>query len=143
MKFCGGIPGMPHNSPEAELVRSYVAWLRAESEFEHHYLRSERLHTDLFDRSRWRLIEAKVNSDRSTLRSAIGQLLDYKRWYARKPSLGLLVGSKPSPGSLRFLEQCGITLIWRTPSGRFFDSSAGRDWTSTRRIKFSRRRART
>jgi hypothetical protein len=133
LKFFGGIPGMPLNAPEAKLVRSYVSWLRGGSEFEHHYLRAERLHTDLFDRSKWRLIEAKIHDDRLTLRSAVGQLLDYKRWYIRKPSLGILLASRPSYASIEYLRQCGITTIWRTPSGRFFDSTDNHGWTSGRR----------
>jgi hypothetical protein len=132
--FSGGIPGQAHGAPEAKLVREYIAWLRAEDEFAHDYLRAERLFTDLFDKRHWRLIEAKHISDRRTLRAAVGQLLDYKRWYPRKPSLGVLVGSKPSQGCRRFLAHYGIIVIWRTPSGRFTDSSEERAWSGARRV---------
>ena len=131
--FAQGIPGVPHNSQEAELVRQYVEWLRAEAEFDHHYLYAEKLFTDIFDRSRWRLVEAKVHSDRNTVRTAVGQLFDYKRFYARTPSLGVLLGSKPSPACLAFLNDCGVTTVWRTPAGRFCDSTENRSWSSQRR----------
>ena len=133
--FVGGIPGQPRDAPEAKLVREYIAWLRAEDEFGHDYLRSEGLYTDLFDKRHWRLIEAKQTSDRRSLRTAVGQLLDYKRWYARKPSLGVLVATKPSPGCRRFLAHYGITTIWRTPEGRFADSSEVRAWSGARRLR--------
>lgn len=131
--FAHGIPGQPHDAPEAKLVREYIGWLRAEDEFGHDYLRAERLYTDLFDMRHWRLIEAKHISDRRNLRTAVGQLLDYKRWYPRKPSLGVLVGTKPSHGCRRFLSHYDITTIWRTPSGRFADSSKDRAWSGARR----------
>ncbi len=132
--FVGGIPGQPHGAPEAQLVREYVDWLHAGNEFGHDYLRSEGLYTDIFDRRHWRLIEAKHSCDRRNLRNAVGQLLDYKRWYTRKPSLGVLVASKPSPACLRFLAHYGITLIWRTPAGRFADSTENRGWSGARRV---------
>lgn len=132
--FAGGIPGLPRNAPEAKLVREYVTWLRAANEFAHHYLRAEGLHTDLFDRRHWRLIEAKHGCDRRNLRTAVGQLLDYKRWYSRKPSLGVLLSTKPSPACRRFLGHHGIAAVWRTPSGRFADSTEDRGWSEARRM---------
>lgn len=132
--FGGSIPGRSHSDPEARLVREYVEWLGANDEFRHDYLRSERLYTDLFDKRYWRLIEAKLSCDRRNLRTALGQLLDYKRWYTRKPSLGVLVGSKPTPACLRFLTDCGVTVIWRTPEGRFVDSTENRAWAGARRV---------
>lgn len=134
LPFAGGIPGLSKNDPEATLVREYVAWLRAADEFQHHFLRAEGLHTDLFDRRYWRLIEAKNGCDRRILRAAVGQLLDYKRWYPRKPSLGVLLSTKPSSACRRFLTHYGVAAIWRTPSGRFADSTENRSWSSTRRV---------
>ena len=133
LAFSGGIFGKPKNDPESQLVKSYVSWLRAEEEFEQHYLVKERHHTDLFDLSRWRLIEAKVNCDRFTLRLALGQLFDYKRSYLRRPSLGVLLASRPSPSCIEFLAHFGVTTIWRTSNGSFRDSSAERSWTLLRR----------
>jgi hypothetical protein len=92
-----------------------------------------RLCCDLFDLRRWRLLKAKVQSDRITLRTAVGQLLDYKRFHLRAPSLGVLVGSKPSSLCIRYLADCGITAVWQTRAGWFRDSTEERAWSSARR----------
>lgn len=130
--FEGGIPNLPRDNPEARLVDAYVEWVGGEG-FESHYLSSQRLYPDLFDASRWRLIEAKVSPDRKALRMALGQLLDYRRAYARSPSLGVLLGSRPSRSGLAFLADCGVTALWRTPTGQFRDSTATKSWTAARR----------
>jgi hypothetical protein len=132
-EFSGGIIGLPHNAPESKLVREYVSWLRAADEFRQAVLRPEKLVVDLFDRSRYRLIEAKMDWDRRTLRTAVGQLLDYKRFYPRKPSLGVLLSHKPSKSSLRFLAQYRVVAVWQTLSGRFSDSTGDGGWTLKRR----------
>jgi len=131
-RFTGRIHGLPIHHPEAKLVRAYVSWLHADEDFMQDTLPGG-LRTDLFDRSGWRLIEAKVYADRETLRSALGQLLDYKRHYPRRPSVGILVGTRPSPASLKYLGHYGITAVWQTPSGRFRDSTGSGDWTTLRR----------
>jgi hypothetical protein len=125
-----GIPGLPLNNPEAILVNQYVRWIGDDSRFGHNFLRGPRLFTDLFDRRHWRLIEAKAYIDRRTIRTAVGQLLDYKRFFPRRPSLGVLLPEKPSQSCIKFLVDCNITTIWKTPAERFSDSSEGRHWTS-------------
>jgi hypothetical protein len=125
--FRGGIPGRPRNAPEAALVNAYVDWMRHPERFEHHYLRKQGLYTDLFDRRNWRLIEAKMRTDRIALRTAVGQSFDYQRCYPRRhPALAVLLPERPQRSDLEFLRACNITAIWRTPSGRFFDSSGDR-----------------
>jgi hypothetical protein len=131
MPFQGGIPGCERGAPEAALVNAYVAWIGVPERFGHQYLPKEKLHTDLFDRSCWRLIEAKVRTDRVALRTAVGQLLDYQRCYpARHPSLGLLLPERPLKSGLDYLRACNMTAIWKTPSGRFSDSSSDRRWST-------------
>ena len=121
--FRGGIPGLPKNSPEAALVTAYVAWMRQPERFGHHYLRNQQLHTDLFDRRFWRLIEAKASTVRVVLRTAVGQLFDYRRCYLRHPTLAVLLPKRPGEPDLEYLSACNVTAIWCTPSGRFSDSS--------------------
>jgi hypothetical protein len=130
--FSGGVPGLPKDDPESKLVWEYVQWLRADAEF-WQYNYPGRLRCDLFDTTRWRLLEAKVLSDRFTLRAAVGQLLDYKRFHPRSPSLGVLVGSKPSRSCIRYLADCKVTAVWQTRAGWFRDSTEGRAWSSARR----------
>jgi hypothetical protein len=131
--YSGGIPGLTKNHPEAKLVDEYVEWMNRPGSFEHPYLQAGRLYTDLFDRRYWRLIEAKTEIDRFTLRTAVGQLLDYKRFFSRKPALGVLLPSRPSESSLEYLTECHVTALWRTPTGRFSDLSQGTSWTARER----------
>jgi hypothetical protein len=128
--YRGGIPGRPRSTPEAVLVSAYVTWMRQPERFRHHYLRSQQLHTDLFDRSSWRVIEAKATTNRVVLRTAVGQLLDYRRCYLRHPTLAVLLPSRPSDSDLDYLESCKVTAIWCTPSGRFSDSSSDRRFST-------------
>ncbi len=127
--YKGGIPGRERTAPEAKLVDDYVEWIGRASRFGHLYLRTARLFTDLLDRTFWRLIEAKATSDRRTLRTAVGQLMDYRRFFRRGPSLGVLLPNQPTGSDLEFLGAYKITAIWRTPSGRFSDSSSDRRWS--------------
>jgi len=131
--FDGGIPGWPRNHPEAKLVACYVAWLKDPEGFGHNYIRQAGLFVDLFDRRKWRLIEAKATTEREKVRMAVGQLLDYRRFYNRHPSLGLLLPSRPPSGCLDFLKANHIVAVWETTQGRFKDSTEMHAWTSLRR----------
>lgn len=132
--FTGSVQGMPKSHPEAALVRRFVAWLNCQQSFEQHQLLPDRFLTDLFDMTKWRLIEAKCASDRQTLRAALGQLYDYRLFYRRRPSLGVLLGSRPTKRCLAFLRDHRITAVWETPTGGFHDSADG-NWSTLRRSR--------
>lgn len=51
--------------------------------------------------------------------AALGQLLDYKRFYARSPSLAVLLPQKPDASTLELLADYRVTVIWETRPGRF------------------------
>jgi hypothetical protein len=108
-------------------------WLGQPERFGHHYLRCQHLHTDLFDRSFWRLIETKASTTRVVLRTAVGQLFDYRRCYKRHPTLVILLPERPGDSDLEYLEFSRVTAIWRTPAGRFSDSSSDRRFTTPTR----------
>ena len=131
-RFTGTVQGKTRSDPESRLVRRFVAWLGCESEIEQHQLMPDRFKTDMFDASKWRLIEAKLGSGRKTLRSALGQLYDYKRFYRRKPSLGVLVATRPARRCIAYLSDYHVTVVWETPSGQFRDSATGA-WSRLRR----------
>ena len=130
--FTGSVQGRPRSHPESQLVRRFVVWLDCERDMEQHWLMPDRFQTDLFDVTKWRLIEAKVACDRAALRSALGQLYDYKRFYRRRPSLGVLVATRPSRTCVAYLRYHRVTAVWETPSGKFGDSAGGL-WSRLRR----------
>lgn len=131
--FRGSIPGHPKDYPEAKLVARYVEWLNDPEGFGHNYIREAGLFVDLFDRRKWRLIEAKASAERERVRMAVGQLMDYRRFYAKAPSLGVLLPERPTAACLTYLRENRITAVWRTSTGRFSDSTAEHTWTLRRR----------
>jgi hypothetical protein len=82
------------------------------------------MHTDLFNQSRGQLIEAKADSSRHSIRMAIGQLADYRRFIKGVTGTAVLLGAKPHPDLLNLLDLQGIVAIWRSGEG-FTDSAAG------------------
>jgi hypothetical protein len=115
-----GIPGESHGDPEATLVRQYMSNLGEHVKFDRNYIRSANLYVDLFNLTAWQLIEAKVSTSRESIRMAIGQLRDYKRYYsARHPSLAVLLSSRPAPDCIKLLTDNHISVIWRTARGTF------------------------
>ncbi len=115
-----GIPGLPRRHPEAVLVDHYVSWVGDGVRFGHNYIREAKLFVDLFDLTHWQLLEAKAAINRETIRMAIGQLRDYKRFYpSRRPSLAVLLPLRPSKSCIKLLVDNHIAVIWRTPGGRF------------------------
>jgi hypothetical protein len=128
LPYDGNIPGRQRNDPEAKLVRAYVAWTNQAERFRKVSCTGPNLRVDLFDGRYWRLIEAKIDNGRKIMRTALGQLYDYKRFFRRGPSLGILVSRRPSPQTVKYLQTYRITVIWKTPSGSFSDSAAGA-WT--------------
>jgi hypothetical protein len=123
--YSGGIPGKSPGHPESKLVAAYVEWTRAPHRFIHPFLPMDRHFADLFDQRHWRLFEAKANIDRSVVREAVGQLFDYKREFARAPSIAILLPERPSISVIRYLDHYKICAVWRTASGRFNDSRNG------------------
>jgi len=127
--YGGGIPGRTKRDPESQLVDAYVNWMREPDRFRHQWIDTVGLYTDLIDRRYWRLFEAKVLVDRRTLREAVGQLLDYRRFFRRSPSLGVLLPKRPSFLELEYLDYCRVTAVWMTPAGRFGDSTGSNRWS--------------
>ena len=115
-----GIPGKPRNHPEAQLVEQYVQWMGGKERFGHNYIRASHLYVDLFDKTYWQLIEAKASTNRESLRMALGQLRDYKRYYKKRPAtLAVLLPSRPSDDCVKLLTDNRISVIWRNPRDSF------------------------
>lgn len=133
--------GKTLSQPERALIREYGAYLGNVELLSHHPLYETGLFTDLFIPCRWTLIEAKAYSDRDTLRAAIGQLLDYQRYYPRSPRLALLLRTRPSRTMLDLCEKHRIVVIWKQRAGVFRDSADGALSVELRR--YARARLRT
>jgi hypothetical protein len=84
------------------------------------------LFTDLWDATSGTLIEAKGTVDRISIRMAIGQLADYRRFLGgdELKHLAVLVPSEPRPDLCDLLASQGIELIYPEDDG-FIDSVEG------------------
>lgn len=77
---------------------------------------SRPLYTDLWDETERELIEAKGTVTRDSLRHAVGQLFDYRR-FAGATSLAVLVPSKPRHDLIAYLHDAGITVVFPENDG--------------------------
>ena len=76
------------------------------------------IYTDLYIERLSELIEAKSTCERSSIRMAVGQLLDYRR-YIEVETLTVLLPCKPSLDLREYLESCGIGLLVELEDGSF------------------------
>jgi hypothetical protein len=82
------------------------------------------LFTDLYDATSGVLIEAKGSVERNAIRTAIGQLADYRRFIEGGPRhLAVLLPARPRPDLIELLASQEIGLIY--PSGNGFEDSVG------------------
>jgi hypothetical protein len=117
---------------ETSLVSDYGVYLEAAGdEVSRNKLRphgsSHPLWTDLFNKTRGQLIEAKAGTGRGDIRMAIGQLADYRRYVPEAKHCGVLLEAAPHPDLLAPLHSQKIAAIWR--SGYGFADSAGGSFT--------------
>jgi hypothetical protein len=71
------------------------------------------LYCDMFDETDAVLVEAKGDVTRELVRMAIGQLLDYSRFYPTRPRLAVLLPRRPSDDTMQYLGSVGATLVYR------------------------------
>ena len=111
--------------PEQLLAERYFRHLKNKGHevVRHRYFDSghSALTSDLFDKTANVLIEAKAHSGRTKVRSAVGQLMDYHRFYEQdpKPHKRVLLSSRPDDGTLNFLQAVGVDCAY--PKGRTFE----------------------
>ena len=107
---------------ERQLVKDYRIWrgLTAQQFSRRRIdIGSLRLFTDGYLDGQQTLLEAKSLTSREAIRTAIGQLYDYRRFLSPRPDLALLLPAKPTDDLLDLLEQASIAPIWMTPNGSF------------------------
>jgi hypothetical protein len=112
-----------HMRREAALVQRYQQWLdRQGHEYSRHQIRLPGelsvLYTDLYDTSARELVEAKASSSRNSVRTGLGQLLDYSR-FVPHDRRSLLLPVEPRPDLLGLLRAHGCGCIWETERGQF------------------------
>lgn len=83
------------------------------------------LFCDLRDVTGNSLIEAKGSVTRQSIRMAIGQLADYRRFVSGDPLLAVLVPEEPREDLLELLESQGIGALWPDEGG-FLDTAGGK-----------------
>lgn len=108
---------------ESDLVNRYVEVLRANgSEVTGYHIpvadQPYPLRVDIYDHTNQDIIEAKSSSSREHVRSAIGQLLDYRRYVSHK-RISVLLPKKPREDLLDLLSTEGIDCVFESSAGRF------------------------
>lgn len=80
---------------------------------------SRNLRADLFVANPRVLIEAKSSAARESLRLALGQLLDYRRWIDPPPRLAVLIPSPAPSDMVVLLKEFQVGAAW--PVGSSFE----------------------
>ncbi len=70
------------------------------------------------------LIEAKSAQGRDSLRQAIGQLYDYRRFHNPDPALAVLLSYEPTGDRRALLHSAAIGAIWPRQRGTGFQDTA-------------------
>jgi hypothetical protein len=113
---------------EQPLVLAYNAWMRDRSEIVRLKFRPPNvpahLYNDIYDKTRNNLIEGKADASRPSIRMAIGQLMDYRRYAPEGARLAVLTERRPHRDLEDLLGDLGIACIWKT-SGGFVDNADG------------------
>lgn len=78
------------------------------------------------------LIEAKPDADKGSLRVAIGQLLDYRRFLPNPAAtdLAILTILPPPGGYVELMQDLQITPLWFTDEGCQSLAGQGKSWNS-------------
>jgi hypothetical protein len=72
---------------------------------------------DLFDETTSTLYEAKGDVRRESLRMAVGQLFDYRRFESKDTRIAVLLPRRPHGDLIAFVESVGATLVYRDRDG--------------------------
>jgi hypothetical protein len=121
-------PAAVANPIESGLVHEYVDHLEAAGDEVRalfvplpggRYMRN-----DVINCTRRALVEAKQGSTREHIRTAIGQILDYHRFWKAKHR-AVLLPDMPETDLLKLLDSAAVNAIWRDRKGSFADNANG------------------
>jgi hypothetical protein len=126
----GGGSGGIRQRTEARLVKEFHDYLSDRGHVvtgRHYKVEGEArlLRADLFVKDTATLVEAKASNGRNAIRTAIGQLYDYRRFEEHEPTLAVLVPLAPARDLERLLTGLDIGCVWPHRDG-FRDSVGGR-----------------
>ena len=79
------------------------------------------LFCDLVDETAKVLYEAKSNTRRESIRMALGQLYDYRRFEPKSMGMAVLLPRQPGEDLIEYLASAQIGVVWQTREG--FDST--------------------
>ena len=105
---------------EQTLVRAFKRHLESQGHkvTRHRYRRGgPPLYCDLVDKTDHVLYEAKSDVLRTSVRMAIGQLLDYRRFEDPPPRVAVLLPSKPPQDLIDLIHSVDASVVWRTEDG--------------------------
>lgn len=113
---------------ESHLVHEYIDHLQALGDEVGALLvplsSGRRIRSDVINITRKALVEAKGASTRENIRTAIGQILDYQRFWT--PRLrAVLLPDEPDADLSKLLDSVGIKAIWRDGKAGFEDNANG------------------
>jgi hypothetical protein len=109
---------------EAKLTKSFIKYLTEEKKISKKSIirnkikipgSSHVLFTDIFIKNLKLLIEAKSYATRESIRTAIGQLLDYKR-FIEHDAIAILIPQAPSRDLINLINENGISVIYKEGS---------------------------
>lgn len=135
---------------ERELVSTYMAHMRHKRIlFEREFVvpkSPDDLKCDLFlkdfEGDRGLLIEAKGNTSRESIRTAIGQLFDYRRYFvsgSKLPRLAILLPNRLDSDLEELCSSLQIAVVWKRSDETFDDSSRGKLSRCPADVLFNRR----
>ncbi|GGF99479.1 hypothetical protein GCM10007304_11680 [Rhodococcoides trifolii] len=124
----GGFASYEAVREEAALVDEFVEQLRADGSDVTGYRMqpttgSRPLFADAFDKTRNVLYEAKASASREAVRMALGQLLDYRRWFKTEPALAILLPEPPALDLVELMAQHSISCVAKNLDGTFSEVS--------------------
>jgi hypothetical protein len=122
----GGFASYEAVREEAALVDEFVAQLEAGGSHVIGYRMqpstgSRPLFADAFDETENVLYEAKASASREAVRMALGQLLDYRRWFPAEPALAILLPEPPVLDLVELMAEHGVRCVARDLNGTFSD----------------------
>jgi hypothetical protein len=120
------------------LVRNYADHLRelGHSVTRHRYPMhgsGQALACDLVDETDHVLYEAKGDVRRASVRMAVGQLLDYRRFEPPSMGLAILLPHQPAQDLIRLIHSVPASVVWRTKDGFCERSAVGLQHRESRR----------